>query len=40
MESLGLSCLQAVSWLRYGCLPVGVVEGRAPPEKRALQQQR
>ncbi|KAK9839698.1 hypothetical protein WJX81_006968 [Elliptochloris bilobata] len=31
---------RAVNWLRYGCLPVGVVEGRAPPEKRALQQQR
>ena len=35
-----LTRLQAVNWLRYGCLPVGVVEGRSPPEKRALQQQR
>ena len=39
MKSSGLRP-QAVNWLRYGCLPVGVVEGRAPPEKRALQQQR
>ncbi len=31
---------QALNWLRYGCVPVGVLEGRAPPEKRALQQQR
>lgn len=31
---------QAIQWLRHGCLPVAVVEGRAPEEKRAAQQAR
>lgn len=31
---------QALQWLRHGCLPVIVVEGRAPEEKREAQQQR
>ncbi len=29
---------QALQWLRHGCLPVIVVEGEAPAEKRAEQQ--
>ncbi|GAB4815602.1 hypothetical protein N2152v2_002648, partial [Parachlorella kessleri] len=31
---------RALQWLRHGCLPVIVVEGRAPEEKRGAQQQR
>ncbi|EFN56935.1 hypothetical protein CHLNCDRAFT_143468 [Chlorella variabilis] len=31
---------RAVQWLRHGCLPVIVVEGRPPQEKRAAQQAR
>lgn len=31
---------QALQWLRHGCIPVIVVEGRAPEEKRGAQQQR
>ena len=26
--------LQVIHWLRLGCVPVGVLEGRPPPEKR------
>ena len=33
-------CQQAVNFLRYACVPVGVVEGRAPDEKLELLQQR
>ena len=29
-----------MQWLRHGCLPVIVVEGRPPQEKRAAQQAR
>lgn len=29
---------QALQWLRHGCLPVIVVEGEAPEEKRVEQQ--
>ena len=37
----GLRCpLQAVQWLRHGCLPEVVVEGRPPQEKKAAQQAR
>ena len=25
--------MQAIQWLRHGCIPVAVVEGRTPPEK-------
>jgi len=25
--------LQVIHWLRLGCVPVGVLEGRPPPEK-------
>ncbi|PRW33965.1 flap endonuclease GEN-like protein 1 [Chlorella sorokiniana] len=31
---------RALQWLRHGCLPVIVVEGEAPEEKRAEQQRR
>ncbi|KAK9818436.1 hypothetical protein WJX72_012549 [[Myrmecia] bisecta] len=31
---------RASNWLRYGCVPVGVVEGRTPPEKLERLQQR
>lgn len=31
---------QALQWLRHGCLPVIVVEGEPPEEKRAEQQVR
>lgn len=33
-------CKQAVNFLRYACVPVGVVEGRAPDEKLERLQQR
>jgi hypothetical protein len=32
--------MQSIQWLRHGCLPVIVVEGRPPEEKRAKQQAR
>lgn len=31
---------RAVNWLRMGCVPVGVVEGKPPPEKLARMRQR
>lgn len=31
---------QALQWLRHGCLPVPVVEGRPPAEKLAAQRAR
>lgn len=31
---------RAVNWLRLGCVPVGVIDGRPPPEKLARLKQR
>ena len=33
-------CVQIVNWLRYGCIPVAVLEGESPPEKQELLQKR
>ena len=35
-----LNALQVVNYLRYGCTPVGVTEGRPPAEKLERLQQR
>lgn len=31
---------RAVNWLRLGCIPIGVIDGRPPPEKLARLKQR
>ena len=39
-ESLSVCCRQAINFLRYNCLPVGVVDGVKPAEKRECLRRR
>lgn len=40
LHSARARCAQALNFLRYGCLPVFVMEGDTPSEKHELLRQR